>query len=131
MLQSSIYGSWDIDKPGEKDRIRREFREYQIKAFPDHPHLIEQALEELLPLGILDELDQTPPSVVVNPTSVEEPTPAPEITNSTPGAELVQETSAVPTAQPSSSDEAPTALPDVQEGLNRFEDNPIVDGQDT
>jgi hypothetical protein len=121
MLQGSIYGSWDIDKPGEKDRIRREFREYQSQAFPDHPHLIEQALEELLPGGILDELDPPPPPIVVNPPSVEEPKPTPDITKTTPVAEPANETSTAPTTQPSSREEAPAALPAVQEGLRRIQ----------
>jgi hypothetical protein len=88
---------------------------------PDSAHPIEQAVEELLPGEIHDELDQTSPPVVVNPTSIEEPTPAPEITHTTPVAEPVHETSTTPTTQPSSSEEAPAALPDVQEGLHRIQ----------
>jgi hypothetical protein len=49
LLQGSIYASWDIDKPGEKDKIRREFRVSQQKIYPDHPHLVEQVLQEMLP----------------------------------------------------------------------------------
>jgi hypothetical protein len=61
--------------------------------------------------------NDTPTVVASDP----EPTPAPEITNTTPVAEPVHETSAAPTTQPSSRDEAPAALPDVQEGLDRIQ----------
>jgi hypothetical protein len=54
VLQGSIFGSWDIDKPGEKDKIRREFRASQQKIHPDHPHLVEKVLDELLPRTLIN-----------------------------------------------------------------------------
>src|SRR5262245_31646208 len=49
LLQASLYASSDIDKPGEKDKIKREFRVSQQKIHPDHPHLVEQVLLDMLP----------------------------------------------------------------------------------
>jgi hypothetical protein len=117
----------DMGFTGSMDDLARQlFREDTVKSSYQEPVYFPPTAEPAHEGEIQVVVDDTPTVVASDP----EPTPAPEMTNTPPGAEPIHVTSAVPTTQPSSSDEASAALPDVQEGRNCFEDNPIVDGQD-
>jgi hypothetical protein len=129
MLEMKMAATLGLFPDRENAQVRREFREEQGQIYPDHLHLIEQAIQEMLPELILDELDQQSqgPEETKSPiqdtviASDAEPRPAPEITNTLPVSEPVHETSAAPTTQQSSRDKAPAELPDVQEGLRRIQ----------
>src|SRR5262249_33815746 len=116
----------DMGFTGSLDDLARQlFGEDTVKSSYQEPLSFPPTAEPAHEGEIHEVADDTPTVVASKP----EPTPAPEFTITTPVSEPVNETSAVPTTHPSLRDEAPAALPDVQEGLNRFEDNPIVDEQ--